>query len=79
MRASQGATKVLIRKYINKDVLKTLVRLALKYLGLRLTQKAIISKTVPVVGGITSEPYFYQSPMYFPQMSFSTASWQSAA
>ncbi|GMU03899.1 hypothetical protein [Corallococcus caeni] len=40
----------LIRRYISKGVLKALQRFALKYLGLKLTQRAIITKTVPLVG-----------------------------
>lgn len=50
VRAGQVVTKDLIRKYISKDVLKTIIKLAAKYLGIKLTQKAIISKTVPVAG-----------------------------
>lgn len=49
-RAGQATTRTLIRKYISKGVLKALQRFALKYLGLRLTQRAIITKTVPLVG-----------------------------
>lgn len=50
VRASQVLTKDLIRKYISKDALKTIIRLVAKYLGIKLTQKAIITKTVPIVG-----------------------------
>jgi hypothetical protein len=51
-RAGQATTKTLIRRYIKKDVLKSLVRFAAKYLGLKLTQKALLTKAVPLVGGI---------------------------
>ncbi|NPC70985.1 hypothetical protein HPP05_14625 [Corallococcus exiguus] len=49
-RAGQATSRALIRRYISKGVLKALQRFALKYLGLKLTQRAIITKTVPLVG-----------------------------
>jgi hypothetical protein len=52
VRAGQATTKTLIRKYISKDVLKALVRFAAKYLGLKLTQRALITKAVPLVGAV---------------------------
>lgn len=52
VRAGQQTTKVLIRKYISKDVLKRIIKFAAKYLGLKLTQRAIITKTIPVVGAV---------------------------
>jgi hypothetical protein len=48
--AGQHASKVLIRRYISKRVLKFVIRTALKYLGIKLTQRALIAKTVPLVG-----------------------------
>jgi hypothetical protein len=45
-------TKVLIRKYLSKEVLKAIKRWVLKYLGRRVTQRALIAKIVPVIGGI---------------------------
>lgn len=50
VQAGRQTSKVLIRKYISKDVLKTVIRWAVKYLGIKLTQRAIITKVVPVVG-----------------------------
>lgn len=50
VRAGQTTTRTLIRKYVTKDVLKAIVRFAARYLGLKLTQKAIITKAVPLVG-----------------------------
>lgn len=52
VRAGQQTTKVLIRKYLSRDVLKRIVKFAAKYLGLKLTQRAIITKAVPVVGAL---------------------------
>lgn len=50
VRAGQQTTKVLIRKYISKGLLAALKRWILRYLGIKLTQKMLISKTLPVVG-----------------------------
>ena len=67
-----------VHRQVEEDRIAAFVELAAILTGTT-SVDYITSKRVPVVGGITSEPYFYQSPMYFPQMSFSTASWQSAA
>jgi hypothetical protein len=48
--AGKATTRTLIRKYISKDVLKAVVRFAAKYLGVKLTQRAIITKSLPLVG-----------------------------
>jgi hypothetical protein len=50
--AGQHTTKVLIRKYISKDILKAIIKFAAKYLGIKLTQRAIITKMIPFVGGV---------------------------
>src|SRR5581483_6983876 len=70
--------QALVHRQVEEDRNAAFVELAAILTGTT-SVDYITSKRVPVVGGITSEPYFYQSPMYFPQMSFSTASWQSAA
>jgi len=46
VRAGQRTTKVLVRKYISKDVLKRIIKFAAKYVGLKLSQRAIITKAV---------------------------------
>jgi uncharacterized protein (DUF697 family) len=50
IRAGQQTSKVLIRKYVSKDVLKRIIQFAAKYLGIKLTQRAIITKAIPIVG-----------------------------
>jgi hypothetical protein len=52
VRAGQQTSKVLIRKYLSKDVLKAIIKFAMKYLGLKLTQRALITKAIPLVGGV---------------------------
>jgi hypothetical protein len=50
VQAGRQTSKVLVRKYISKDVLKVAIRWAAKYLGIKLTQRAIITKVVPLAG-----------------------------
>jgi hypothetical protein len=45
-------TKQLIRKYVSKETLKVFKRVMLRYFGIKVTQKALITKTLPVVGGV---------------------------
>jgi uncharacterized protein (DUF697 family) len=52
VRAGQQTSKVLIRKYVSKDVLKRIITFAAKYLGIKLTQRAIITKAIPLVGAV---------------------------
>jgi hypothetical protein len=48
--AGQQCTKLLIRKYVRKNVLKAIIKWTARYLGFKLTQRAIISKAVPLIG-----------------------------
>ncbi len=50
VQAGKTTTRTLIRKYITGNVLKAIIAFAAKYLGVKLTQRAIISKSVPLVG-----------------------------
>lgn len=50
VQAGRQTSKVLVRKYISKNVLKTAVRWAAKYLGIKLTQRAVVTKVVPLAG-----------------------------
>ena len=52
IRGGMGVTRSLIRKYISKGVLDAIKRLALRYLGLKITQRMLITKVIPVVGGV---------------------------
>lgn len=51
VQAGKATTRTLVRKYISKGVLRAIISFAAKYLGVKLTQRAILSKTVPLVGG----------------------------
>lgn len=50
VQAGKATTRTLIRKYLSGNVLKAVIAFAAKYLGVKLTQRAIISKSVPLVG-----------------------------
>lgn len=50
VQAGKATTRTLIRKYISGNLLKAIIAFAAKYLGIKLTQRAIISKTVPLIG-----------------------------
>jgi hypothetical protein len=50
LRASQGLTRTLIQKYLTEAFLKDATRFAAKFLFIRVTKNAVVSKTVPLVG-----------------------------
>lgn len=50
LRAGQRVTRTLIQKYVTESVLKDATRLAAKFLFIHVTKKAVVSKTVPLVG-----------------------------
>lgn len=50
VQAGKATTRTLIRKYVTGNVLKAIIAFAAKYLGVKLTQRALISKSVPLVG-----------------------------
>jgi hypothetical protein len=50
LHASQRITRSLIQKYLSEDLVKQTTSFAGKFLMLRVSKKAIISKTVPIVG-----------------------------
>lgn len=52
MRAGMAVTRQMIRTYLSKGTLKAFQKVMLKYLGIKVTQRAVITKTLPVVGGL---------------------------
>lgn len=52
VRAGVAMTRQMIRAYLSKSTLQAFKRIALKYLGIKITQRAVITKTVPVIGGV---------------------------
>jgi hypothetical protein len=50
VRAGEEATKNLVRKVLGREATKELLERAAKMLGIRLTEKAIATKAIPLVG-----------------------------
>ena len=50
VRVGEQATKALIEKYASRALMKEIGEQAAKRLGVRLTQKAVATKAVPVIG-----------------------------
>ena len=46
----QKITQELIRRYLSEGLMKSVTRLASRYLFVHVTEKAIVSKTVPLIG-----------------------------
>jgi hypothetical protein len=49
---TKQATKIAIRKYVRKGLLKGLQHLTFKWFAKKVTQRAILTKTIPLVGGV---------------------------
>jgi hypothetical protein len=45
-----GITRAAIRQYLSKETLKAFQRIMLKYFGLKVTQKGVVTKTLPIIG-----------------------------
>jgi len=56
---SAGVTRIAIRQYLSKGTLRSFKRIMLKYFGLKVTQRGLITKSVPVVGGIIGAGWNY--------------------
>jgi hypothetical protein len=54
-----GITRAAIRKYLPKETLKAFQGIMLKYFGLKVTQKGVITKTVPIIGGLIGGAWNY--------------------
>ena len=52
VRGGMGATRAGIKNYLSKETLKQFKKIMLKYFGIKVTQKGVITKTLPVVGGL---------------------------
>ncbi len=52
VQVGQHTSKVLIRRYISNTLLREAARLTVGQLGFRLTQRAFITKAMPLVGGL---------------------------
>lgn len=59
IRGGVGVTRSTIKRYLTKDTLKAFQRLMIKYFGLKVTQKGLITKTLPIVGGLIGGTWNY--------------------
>lgn len=59
IRGGMGLTRATIKKYLTKEMLKQFKRIMLKYFGMKVTQKGLITKTIPIVGGIIGGTWNY--------------------
>jgi len=59
IRGSMGVTRAAIKKYLSKETLKIFKKIMLKYFGIKVTQKGIITKTLPIVGGLIGGGWNY--------------------
>ncbi len=59
VRGGMGVSRAAVRKYLSKETLKHFKRAVLKYLGLKVTQRSVITKTLPVVGGVIGGTWNY--------------------
>jgi len=49
---SMGLTRQLVRQYLSKETLRSFQKVMLKYFGMKVTQKGILSKSLPIVGAV---------------------------
>jgi len=59
IRGGMGVTRVAIKKYLSKENLEKFKKIMLKYFGIKVTQKGIITKTIPIVGGMIGGGWNY--------------------
>lgn len=59
VKGSMEVTRLAIKKYLSKETLRLLKKIMLKYFGIKVTQKGILTKTVPIVGGIIGGTWNY--------------------
>lgn len=59
IRGGMGVTRAAIKKYLSKETLKQFKKIMLKYFGIKVTQKGVITKTLPIVGGLIGGGWNY--------------------
>ena len=59
IRGSMGVSRALIKKYLSKERLKKFKKIMLKYFGIKVTQKGVITKTLPIIGGLIGGTWNY--------------------
>jgi len=59
IRGGMGLTRAGIKKYLTKETLKQFQKIMLKYFGIKVTQKGVITKTIPIIGGFIGGTWNY--------------------
>jgi hypothetical protein len=59
IKGAMGVTRAAIKKYLSKESLKVFKKIMLKYFGIKVTQKGIITKTLPIIGGLSGAVWNY--------------------
>ncbi|WP_437622196.1 hypothetical protein [Sorangium sp. So ce1151] len=59
IRGGMGVSRQAIKKALTKETLKQFKRIMLKYFGLKVGQRSLIAKTLPVVGGVIGGAWNY--------------------
>jgi hypothetical protein len=54
-----SVTRRILRNVLSKESLRQLKGMALKYFGAKVTQRALVTKTLPIVGGVLSGAWNY--------------------
>jgi hypothetical protein len=54
-----GVTRAAVRQYLSKETLKAFQRIMLKYFGMKITQKGVITKTLPIIGSLIGGGWNY--------------------
>ncbi len=59
IRGGMGLTRAGVKKYLSKETLKHFQKVMLKYFGIKVTQKGVLTKTLPIVGGLIGGTWNY--------------------
>ncbi|WP_437812397.1 hypothetical protein [Sorangium sp. So ce1078] len=59
IRGGMGVSREAIKKVFTKETLRQFKRIMLKYFGLKVGQRSLIAKTLPVVGGVIGGAWNY--------------------
>lgn len=49
---SMGVTRQLVRQYLSKETLRSFQKVMLRYFGMKVTQKGVLAKSLPLVGAV---------------------------
>jgi hypothetical protein len=59
VRSTLGVTRRILRTVLTKETLRQLRRLGLRYFGLKLTERALVTKSLPLLGSVVGGSWNY--------------------